>query len=410
MQNQSPPNDQYQFFDQNRGDAPWLDSQLLPENPYQEQWGNLVDGKVEPHELSTLLAQLKAGPGALQWNGKPENPPIAFVAAPGEKRMVPVAERQEFKDLILDSHEKFYSSKKKKNGLIFLFLFCICLAMAYGGLGGDAFLPAIFAVISGGAYLESWIALKNLRKSPDEYLKTLAATARYAYWQVSGGVRTRFRTYSMVGAWIIIAVIQACVSFDTSPHGSRSGILAVGLIKSLVSQQPWRLLTGPMLHVDLMHIIMNALAMLSLGTIIERSVHRHLVAPIWVLGALFGSLLSWIAFPATSIGASGGIMALFGFLLVTAWRRRPLLPPNFFPSLLRSLLIMVIFGILAWAVIDNAAHFGGLTFGALFGAWVFRSPFGTLPIKNGTWLSIFGLLAEFVFVLVAIATAVILLR
>ena len=106
--------------------------------------------------------------------------------------------------------------------ILFLFLFCICLAMAYGGLGGDAFLPAIFAVISGGAYLESWIALQNLRKSPDEYLKTLAATARYAYWQVSGGVRTRFRTYSMVGAWIIIAVIQACVSFDTSPHGRTS--------------------------------------------------------------------------------------------------------------------------------------------------------------------------------------------
>lgn len=167
MQNQSPPNDQYQFVDQNRGDAPWLDSQLLPENPYQEQWGNLVDGKVEPHDLPTLLAQLKAGPGALQWHGKPENPPIAFVAAPGEKRMVPIAERQEFKDVILDSHEKFYSSKKKKNGLIFLFLFCICLAMAYGGLGGDAFLPAMFAVISGGAYLESWIALKNIRKSPD---------------------------------------------------------------------------------------------------------------------------------------------------------------------------------------------------------------------------------------------------
>ena len=68
---------------------------------------------------------------------------------------------------------------------------------------------------------------------------------------------------------------------------------------------------------------------------------------------------------AASVGASGGVLGLVGFLLVVAVRHRSFLPPDLAKSIIRSVLFMAALGFLAKDYIDNAAHAGGFIVGCL---------------------------------------------
>ena len=183
-------------------------------------------------------------------------------------------------------------------------------------------------------------------------------------------------------------------------------LAAAALVKASLAAEPWRLLTASMMHGSILHIILNASAMLSLGLLLERGAHRHLVAPVWLVGSLAGSLFSWAATPTTSVGASGGILAVFGFLLVMAHRCRAQLPPGFGSSLVRSLVMIGMLGILAWNVIDNAAHVGGLLAGAALSYGILRAAKDKLPLPNSRPMTIAGRLGEVSLLAIAIFTLV----
>ena len=98
-------------------------------------------------------------------------------------------------------------------------------------------------------------------------------------------------------------------------------------------------------------------------SVVEKSVSLNISSP-----ALGGSVLSTMLTPNPSVGASGGIMGFVGFLAVLALRRRPLLNPGFFRNVMLNLVSAAVFGIIAFAFIDNAAHLGGFLTGAALGA------------------------------------------
>lgn len=379
------------------GDVPpWQRPDLLPLNPLGDEWGVLREGKIEPVSVEILVAEFRKGPGEVKWNGEPERHPVAFVAEPGNERVLPVAESSIFRPIILEMDEQLLTLARSKNGRGFLLLAAACIALAAFGIGQAAFLPALFATGCGAAYLEARVALRRLKSDPDAYLDNLAAHLRHAYWQDTAGNWGMARTNVMAGAWIVLGVIQFVVS--VIGRGERPDILAAALIKPLVASEPWRLLTGPMLHGSVMHLLMNVSALVALGPVLERSTHRKLLAPVWLAGALAGSLLSWAVLPATSVGASGGLMGIFAFLLVMSWRRAKLLPSDFLNSLLRNLLVTAVFGALAWAIIDNAAHLGGFLAGGFIGLLVFRNPAGDLPLRDTGRLQIVGSVSEVAFV------------
>lgn len=390
--------------------APWLSPTLLPENPMEHNWGVLWDGKVEPMDLESLSALVRQGPGDERQNGKTKRKAVEFIAVPGVNRIVPLVEGAEFQSLVLERDANSYRSARSQNGRVFVLGAAACVGIVLLGGGPEAFLPALFATEAGAAYLEAQLELRKLITRSGDYLKNVAARARYAYWLQAGGKWSNYRSFCMAGAWLLIAAVQILMLFTTESKEPRPDIAAAALVKTLALAEPWRLLTGAMLHGSVMHILMNVAAMLSLGSIVERSAHRNLVAPVWLLGALSGSLLSWRILPADSVGASGGIMGLFGFLLVTVWRRRALMPPDFLQGLLRGLLAMAMLGVLAWGLIDNAAHLGGLLAGGLLGLWVFRQPEGSLPLQDTILLRTGGAVSEFLFLGLTVFTLMKLFR
>jgi membrane associated rhomboid family serine protease len=130
----------------------------------------------------------------------------------------------------------------------------------------------------------------------------------------------------------------------------------------------WRLLTAPMLHGGILHFWMNYGALESLGRTMETRGVRSYVPLVFLAAALAGGACSILLPPESrSVGASGGLMGMFGFLGVMAWRRKNHLPEGFLRTLMINVAIIALMGVVAYRFIDNAAHGGGLLAGVLIG-------------------------------------------
>ncbi len=149
--------------------------------------------------------------------------------------------------------------------------------------------------------------------------------------------------------------------------------------------QLWRLLGAMFLHADLVHLVMNMMALLSLGALMERFAGPWRLLVVYLGAGLLGGLLSaWQSDGSFSVGASGAILGLAGALLTAHWRRPRGFPKalaeRLYGSLLKPVAFIFLLGItLSWLPgplrFDNWGHFGGLLGGAAL-AWAFPALLG----------------------------------
>ena len=143
-----------------------------------------------------------------------------------------------------------------------------------------------------------------------------------------------------------------------------------------VTGQGWRLLTAMFIHGGWMHLLMNMIALLDIGHVLEQKIGRRMVFVIFLLSGLLGGVCSLIWHPVTvGVGASGGIMGLAGALLV--WLILPKLERGAEVAAKAQVRALAVGLTLTLAVgaysqrIDNAAHAGGLIAGLTLGAIVY---------------------------------------
>lgn len=254
----------------------------------------------------------------------------------------------------------------------------------------------------------------SLRRAPQYSPKDAASDAentRFNAWV------SRIRTpviYWMSGGIGAIWLIQLISSFS---HISARGLgrwsptEAVGLVKSAVWQgEWWRLFTATVMHTVIWHILFNLLALVILGKIVEAVAGRAYVAIVFLFSALLGSIFSLLLIPATSVGSSGGIMGLIGFIVALGHFRPNTLPHGFLKSLLSGVGLIFLSGLLGFMIIDNAAHFGGLLGGLLIGliAAKLNSHTNTVPLPTGAPVRILGYAATLCIAITIVSTAAIL--
>ncbi|HAQ06282.1 MAG TPA: rhomboid family intramembrane serine protease, partial [Bacillus bacterium] len=124
----------------------------------------------------------------------------------------------------------------------------------------------------------------------------------------------------------------------------------------------WRFFTPIFIHIGLLHLFMNTLALYYLGMMVERLYGNIRFLIIYIVAGFGGTLASFIISPNLSAGASGAIFGCFGALLYFG-----VVNPRLFWRTL-GLNIFVVLGInLAFGFtipgIDNAGHIGGLAGG-----------------------------------------------
>ena len=144
----------------------------------------------------------------------------------------------------------------------------------------------------------------------------------------------------------------------------------------LAGLQPWRTITAAFLHGGLLHIAFNGLALLLVGTLLERIVGQLWFVAVFFVGAVGGSVVSALINPhVLSVGASGAILALAAAALVVTsrleWSSRSQSRITLVQVLVPSLLPIFFLG--QNTHVDYGAHIGGAIVGALCGLVMLRN-------------------------------------
>jgi membrane associated rhomboid family serine protease len=251
------------------------------------------------------------------------------------------------------------------------------------------FIIGLFVFVAGlfGLYYARTLSLKDIIPSPEaiEFARRSEATTPY---------------YTVILIGSIVAVFVAQIS-----AGLEESIVAAGFVKPdfIEKGEYWRILTGGALHGGLLHIYFNSQALYGFGSLMEFLADRAHVAVVFLLAVLGGGFLSLVFMPeATSIGASGGIMGLIGYMSIYAYRRRAQLPPDFLKNMLINIGFIAAFGVIAYQLIDNFAHLGGFVVGAIYGMVQIPSDLTADPRRTNSIINVLGIIAIAVYIAEAV--------
>ena len=193
------------------------------------------------------------------------------------------------------------------------------------------------------------------------------------------------------GAWVPRALLAVTIVLSVLTKLDPALAELFALIKltpdgfDYLSGSPWRLVTVAFVHGGInpdwqswaLHLGFNAIALDIAAQLVYRLYGAKRLIVWYLLGVIGASLASAIWFPyGYSVGASGGVFALFGIALGAEWAHRPLVERGMREALGRVgglLLINIVLGFGVGFIgggIDNSAHIGGLVTGLILGVLI----------------------------------------
>lgn len=222
---------------------------------------------------------------------------------------------------------------------------------------------------------ESWKTRRKLAKTEPSDLAEEIPEAQFDAWLQRRKVPV---TYFLLACLIAVGLAQLFIDWGST--GMKPSILRVGLLKMKALSYPevadgaaqWRLFTAPLLHGNIVHLLMNAGGILYLGRRTETLARWPHLLIVFAMASWIGGLASFYWLPQSpAVGSSGGLMGLLGFMLVFEKMHTRLVPRPAQRRLLAGIFLMVVIGFLGMSFIDNAAHAGGLLAGMAYAAIVF---------------------------------------
>jgi len=355
------------------GSAPWLDSEngeLFPERDPAIEYGVLLDdkkgrtpGAVRCRDYADVWNHLQ-GDGGVKAAWMPQmkyGVPwflLPGVAAPDEKHM---------KARLIESLKK--GAIGVGLGLYGIFNFNGSQSVMMVMIGIFLVLPALDAFLQ-------WITFPR-KLTPQQLYHRWVKGNLFQNWMVGRSTgKAAYPVYGLLAVLAAVYVVQLLQSKEFSLFGvGFQTILDAGLLKDRVLEngEKWRLLTSGVLHGSLVHIWFNGYALFHTGRVVIALSSAWHLAIVFLASILGGSLMSLALngpvtvggaiFYRPSVGASGGIMGVVGFLLFWALVYRDSIPHGFAKLLIRNVLIIAIMGIIGMQFIDNAGHFGGFVTG-----------------------------------------------
>jgi rhomboid protease GluP len=160
---------------------------------------------------------------------------------------------------------------------------------------------------------------------------------------------------------------------------------------AVVRGQWWRLLTCIFLHIGVIHLGFNMMALLSVSSFLEDEVGAARFFCVFMLSGVGGSIATAFlrTFPVLSAGASGALFGLIGFSIVYFHRLGGPHGREVKEFMTRWAIYALVFGFFVGA--DNFAHVGGLVSGMLLGL-IMEQRLETKARREPLWRSLAAVL------------------
>lgn len=146
----------------------------------------------------------------------------------------------------------------------------------------------------------------------------------------------------------------------------------------------WRLGTSMFMHIGLMHLGMNMLALYYLGSAVEQIFGSKRFMATYMIAGIGAGIASFSFTSSISAGASGAIFGMFGVLLYFGMIHKKLFLQTMGMSIVFILGINLVFGFMV-PMIDNSAHVGGLIAGFIAASII------QLPSQKNHWIRLLGI-------------------
>ncbi|MCW2666953.1 MAG: Rhomboid family protein [Frankiales bacterium] len=221
---------------------------------------------------------------------------------------------------------------------------------------------------------------------PDDARSGHVATARTTFGGRLTDNPTRVTT-ALIGVNVVVFLATALGGSSLGFGGGESPLYArlavqattlffggeLGSVPGIADGQYWRLLTATFLHFGFIHLLLNMLALLQLGPLLEQALGRLRFLALYLLSGLAGTTASY-AFgreDQLSAGASGAVFGLFAAAYVLERRRGRDAAQQY--AVLLGINLVLTFAI---PHIDVRGHLGGMVGGALLALVLVRTPPG----------------------------------
>ena len=206
-------------------------------------------------------------------------------------------------------------------------------------------------------YCDAQIGARAIdRRSPGAILGGLIPHARFTTVLI---LTINFGLYLATVLYSMRAGQDALMNID----GRVLFLFGAKLREAILMGQWWRLVTAGFLHGGLFHILMNSWVLFDLGAQVEEVFGAARMIVIYFAASFFGFLASTFWYPGLSIGASAGVFGLLGAMIALGFLHRSPLGDAIRSHYLRWAVYGLLFGILPFFHVDNAAHLGGLAAG-----------------------------------------------
>ena len=250
---------------------------------------------------------------------------------------------------------------------------------------------SLFFVLGGAMLAMGLWQYRQARNFTQDDARQMASEARFSIWLESNPLPQWSYTNALTAVLALVLVAQYALGGPPT-----LGLDAAALDKPLVRQgEWWRLLTATVMHGGVLHFVFNTMALRDFGRLIETLARGVFVPLVFLVSAVCGSLFSLVLSPQTSsVGASGGLLGMLGFLLVASLRRPDAFPRWFVRNSVQNVVWIALLGVAGFAFIDNAAHLGGLLGGALMG-WLLTDRNGRdFPLQPTNAVRVAGWIAS----------------
>jgi rhomboid protease GluP len=193
-------------------------------------------------------------------------------------------------------------------------------------------------------------------------------------------------TRGLLAGMSVIFVLEILAGGASNPDT----LIALGasLRPYLFHGEWWRLVMPMFLHLSIVHLLFNLLALYLFGPALERTYGGRRFALIYLVSGMGGSLALMLLSRQMGAGASGAIMGVCGALAVTGYLRPRALPPEVRPKCRNQILSGIALTLAAgmWLPhIDNWAHLGRLISGAVLALTLQPGPGCESPSQALGW-------------------------
>jgi len=137
--------------------------------------------------------------------------------------------------------------------------------------------------------------------------------------------------------------------------------------QSILEGEWWRLITAGFLHGGLIHIAMNMYVFYDLGAQVDEIFGTSRFLVIYILSSIGGFVASTYWSSAPSVGASAGLFGLIGAMIALGLTSRTPMGAAIRGMYIRWAIYGLMFGLLPYFRVDNAAHIGGFVTGLAVG-------------------------------------------